>query len=347
MPDRLTIDAVADQFVDERAPLDPFEATYVGLNGYDAKTTDLSPDGFQERIALAKRTLAKLDAAEAGNERERVAGEAMRERLELDVEMNEAGLDRGLNVITSPMHWIREVYDLMPTETHEHWHNIQQRLRAVPEALNDYRTTLEADAAAGNPPARRQIYGVVEQTKRIADSFFTELVASAPDDLRADLERSARLASEAYAEFGGYLSNDLAPRATERDAAGRDVYKIASRYFLGAEVDLDETYEWGVDELSRIEQEMARVGRQIVPGGSVDDAFKALEDDPDRNIIGTDNLRAWMQDLADRTIESLNGTHFDIPEPIRKIDCKIAPTKDGGIYYTGPSEDFSRPGSMW
>ena len=25
----------------------------------------------------------------------------------------------------------------------------------------------------------------------------------------------------------------------------------------------------------------------------------------------------------------------------------IAPTNDGGIYYTGPSEDFTRPGRMW
>jgi uncharacterized protein (DUF885 family) len=25
----------------------------------------------------------------------------------------------------------------------------------------------------------------------------------------------------------------------------------------------------------------------------------------------------------------------------------IAPTQDGGIYYTGPSDDFSRPGRMW
>ena len=41
------------------------------------------------------------------------------------------------------------------------------------------------------------------------------------------------------------------------------------------------------------------------------------------------------------------GTHFDIPEPVRRIECCIAPTNDGGIYYTGPSEDFSRPGRMW
>jgi uncharacterized protein (DUF885 family) len=39
--------------------------------------------------------------------------------------------------------------------------------------------------------------------------------------------------------------------------------------------------------------------------------------------------------------------HFDIPEPVRRIECCIAPTDDGGIYYTGPNEDFSRPGRMW
>src|SRR5690606_753210 len=40
-------------------------------------------------------------------------------------------------------------------------------------------------------------------------------------------------------------------------------------------------------------------------------------------------------------------THFDIPEPVRRIECMIAPTEDGAIYYTSPTEDFSRPGRMW
>ncbi len=54
-----------------------------------------------------------------------------------------------------------------------------------------------------------------------------------------------------------------------------------------------------------------------------------------------------MQQLADQAIADLNGTHFDIPEQVRRIECMLAPTSDGGIYYTGPSEDFSRPGRMW
>jgi len=54
-----------------------------------------------------------------------------------------------------------------------------------------------------------------------------------------------------------------------------------------------------------------------------------------------------MQGKANEVISTLAGTHFDIPEPVRTIECLIAPTQTGGIYYTGPSEDFSRPGRMW
>jgi uncharacterized protein (DUF885 family) len=84
-----------------------------------------------------------------------------------------------------------------------------------------------------------------------------------------------------------------------------------------------------------------------VPGGSVDDAVAALDAEPGRKIAGKAAFRDWMQELADRTIADLHGRHFDIPEPARRIECMIAPTSEGGIYYTAPSEDFTRPGRMW
>ena len=109
---------------------------------------------------------------------------------------------------------------------------------------------------------------------------------------------------------------------------------------------------------------MAETARAIVPdatrgqgGGAAETAVAnaeavaaavaALDADPARRIHGAENFQAWMQDLADRTIADLADTHFDIPEPVRRIECCLAPTHDGGIYYTGPSEDFARPGRMW
>jgi uncharacterized protein (DUF885 family) len=168
-----------------------------------------------------------------------------------------------------------------------------------------------------------------------------------PDALRDDVERTASLARQATADYARFLRDELAPHGREKQPVGRERYELASRFFLGAAVDLDETYAWGFEELARIETEMRTVADKIVPGASVAEAIAALDADPARRIAGKENFRSWMQDLAERAIEELNGTHFDIPEQVRRIECLLAPTSDGGIYYTGPSEDFTRPGRMW
>jgi uncharacterized protein (DUF885 family) len=168
-----------------------------------------------------------------------------------------------------------------------------------------------------------------------------------PASLQEDLERGAAAARDATVEFARFLREELAPLGRPAQAVGRERYALGSRYFLGATIDLAETYAWGWSELARIEAEMRSVSDKIVPGGTVDDAVKALNEDPARLISGKEAFRDWMQGLADRAIAELHGTHFDIPESVRRIECCLAPTSDGGIYYTGPSEDFTRPGRMW
>lgn len=55
-----------------------------------------------------------------------------------------------------------------------------------------------------------------------------------------------------------------------------------------------------------------------------------------------------MQGLSDEALRSLRDTHFEIPDRLMALECKIAPPGGGvGAYYTAPSEDFSRPGRMW
>ncbi|MFL6178063.1 MAG: DUF885 domain-containing protein, partial [Ornithinibacter sp.] len=100
-------------------------------------------------------------------------------------------------------------------------------------------------------------------------------------------------------------------------------------------------------ELARITAEMEAVAQQVKPGATVKEAVGLLDADPAYQLHGTDELRAWMQERADEVIADLADTHFDIPGPVRTIECRIAPTQTGGIYYTGPSDDFTRPGRMW
>ena len=93
--------------------------------------------------------------------------------------------------------------------------------------------------------------------------------------------------------------------------------------------------------------EQESIADEIKAGASVEEAVAFLEQDASRKLHGTDALQKWMQETSDRAVAELGKTHFDIPEPIRKLECMIAPTKEGGIYYTGPTDDFSRPGRMW
>src|SRR5699024_204062 len=179
--------------------------------------------------------------------------------------------------------------------------------------------------------------------------FFATLIGHAidiPDSLRGDLERAAASAAQAYAEFAEYLANDLRRHARLADAVGADYYALASRQFLGADVDLLETYQGGLDELERIIEEQQRIAGSIHPGASIDQARASLSAAPTRQLHGTAALQAWMQRLADATMQA-SKQDCSILSPVDHIEELIAPSQGGGVYYTGPSEEVSRPGRMW
>jgi uncharacterized protein (DUF885 family) len=351
------VDAIADAWVDTLADLSPTLATYIGRSEHNDRFGDYSPAGAERFAAEARATLNALDAAEPIDEIDRVTKEDLARDLRLDLELHDAqwGL-RDLNVIASPAQDIRAVFDLMPTDTAEDWTVISTRLRALPAAIDGYIATLREGIARGVVPARRQVTEVIAQIRRYTsdNGFFAEFAGDAalaegqlPASLARDLTDNANAARIAYDTLKTFLRSDLAAAASEKDAVGRELYALQSQRFLGATVDLDETYEWGVQELARMVAEQESIANEISAGASVEEAVAFLEADASRKLHGTAELQAWMQRTSDRAIEELGRTHFDIPEPIRALECMIAPTKEGGIYYTGPTDDFSRPGRMW
>ncbi|WP_454169112.1 DUF885 domain-containing protein [Microbacterium paulum] len=351
------IDAIAEGWVDEVAELVPTVATYIGRFEHNGRLEDLSPAGHKARYRATQATLAALEAAEPVDEVDVVTKADLAGDLRLSIALYEAGAHlRDLNVIASPPQDLRSVFDLMPTDTVEDWTMISDRLRAVPAALDGYVQTLRAGIEAGVVPARRQVREVVTQIARYTSDtgFFASFAHDAapaeghlPASLAKAVSEHAGAARVAYDELAAFLRDELAPVASEHDAVGRELYALHSRRFLGAEIDLDETYEWGVAELARMVAEQESIANEILPGATVEEAVAFLEQDSARKLHGTDALQAWMQETSDRAVAELGESHFDIPEPIRTLECMIAPTNEGGIYYTGPTDDFSRPGRMW
>ena len=352
-------DAIAEQYVVDLAAADPVLATYSGIVGHDHELPDYTADGFAARADLLRRARSAMAAAAPSDDREHVAKSSFLERADVGLDQADAHTAQSrISVIESAAHEIRGVFDLMATETEEDWSTISTRLAAVPRALADYRVTLLDEADHGHVSPRRQMTEAAKQihgwTGRSGSGgdVFAQLVGQAgsvPDSLRSDLAAHAEAASAAYADLATFLEQELAPRGRDKEAVGREQYARDSRYFLGTEIDLDETYAWGWEELHRIETEMLAISADLAGDGATHPGRRRdhIESDPARAIEGKEAFRDWMQDLADRTLADMTDTHFDIPEPIRRIDCKLAPTQDGGIYYTPPSEDFSRAGAMW
>jgi uncharacterized protein (DUF885 family) len=364
MPSPSPVYQLAERYVERFAALDPVSATGEGITGHDHEMTDYSPAGSDERAELDRATLRALVTTEIRSDADRIAAEVLRERLELSLEEHDAGERlRDLRVLGSPVQSTRMVFDLMPRATVDDWRTIAERLALVPQTLASIEAGFTEGLAQGIVAARRQavacaqqadIWGGVTPSDDGTPPFFEALVAQydagdvADRGLGARLHELAARATEAYAALGRYLVEEYAPRAEERDPVGRDRYSLYARDFNGIVLDLDETYAWGWDELHRIERAMAQVAERIVPGASVDEVIEHLEHDPTRTIEGVDTFRAWNQELLDRTVSELDGTHFDIPAPVRRVEAMIAPPGGAAaMYYTGPAEDFSRPGRTW
>lgn len=346
---------IADDHVSGVAAMDAFAATLLGAPGAEEAMTDYSPDGLDARAELTRSTLAKLRSTAAEDTRERICRDFMIERLEVESDQHAAGETwRLLRNIASPVQAVRQIFDLCPQRTEEDWGHIAARMAKVPEALVGLGASLRHALAIDRPAARRQALVCAAQAATWGGEggetpFFLVLAARCPyDDLRDQLDRGARAATQAYAGLARFLRDEYAPAAPERDAVGPDRYRLAARQFLGSDVDLRETYAWGWDEMHRIEAEMERVAGRISPGAGVGEVIELLTSDPARSIEGTDNLQRFLQGLTDTAIAELNGTHFDIPEAIRRCECLIAPPGGAAaMYYTPPSEDMSRPGRTW
>ncbi|MEO7664440.1 MAG: DUF885 domain-containing protein, partial [Candidatus Limnocylindrales bacterium] len=211
--------------------------------------------------------------------------------------------------------------------------------------------------AEGRPAARRQALAVATQCETWAGdgrggwfaAFVTESKSIVGAGTLADtLAAVAIEAGNAYGRLGTWLRDKYAPQATEVDASGEERYQAWARYLLGTELDIDEAYQWGWEELARLEAQKAEEVERIIPGGSFEAVRDLLITDPKRSIHGVDAYREWLQYLTDEATAGLSGREFDIPDSIRRCEVRIPPEGSAAAaYYSSPSEDLSRPGQTW
>ena len=321
--------------------------------GSPATTTawsDYSPSGLADQVAHVRRTIAALHAAAPSDERENTAKEAMLERLGLEVELYDAHITPSrVSVIGGQAQEIRAIFDLMPTDTEDAWRNIAARLRTVDQPLDQVRETL-ARRGPGGQHLRRPADQGHHRPDPDLDRARSATTTSSPgwsrrvrptDSPAAAARRpgpAADRARQAFSDFADWLGDSLAPLAPSLDAVGEERYALDSTLLprrgdrsrgdlpvgiRGTAPDPGRCSgpsprTWSASRTSR------RRTRRWTPTPRAGCIGCRSSSGPGCRIWPTGRSPTWPARTSTSRIRS------------RRIECCIAPTHDGSIYYTDP-----------
>lgn len=350
--------ALGERVVEELVAEQPTLATYLGIPGYDDVWDDLRPEGRDRLGGVLRRSRrAFAELGRVTGSWNLLATDVASAYLDRELEVLDHGEHlRDLNTVASPFQEFQETFDTMDTATVDGWRNVVSRLFGMRDAMRGYRATLDEGRRRGLVASGRQAAAAADQGDLHAgdSSFLTafpdRFAASglrAPDVEHA-LPGAVAAGRAAYAEMAAYLRTDYMRDAASTDAVGGDRYRRQARRFLGTDVDLAATYAWGWDEVRRIWEDMHGIAREMGVGDGLAATMAVLRTDPAHAAPNIGLFLEMMQERQERALSGLDGAHFDVPEQIRRVEVRLAPPGGAlGAYYHQPSEDFSRPGTIW
>lgn len=328
-------------------------ATSLGIPGADDRWDDLSPDGATAVYEVARRyRSAAREHFEHPDDDQRHAARVVAGYLEVAVGQYESGdYLRDVSHMYCGFTRVRDIFDIMPRETAEQWGNIASRLEKIGEPFQGWCRLLAAGVETGQVSSRRQVLSVIEQARHLAgdQSMFLGLVADAERRGLADdrLRHAAEIARQEAARLADWLEQEYLRHADPEDGVGEERYLRSAEEFLGMTIDPAEVYEWGWEEMARLRSQMAEVAREVDPDLSVDEVIELLETDPARSVP-KEEFTDFVQQRLDDAVAALDGSHFDLADPIKRVTVNLAPPGGAlGAWYVQPSEDWQRPGSVW
>jgi uncharacterized protein (DUF885 family) len=341
---------ISARYVDDLIAVSPTFATALGAPGHDAEWDDPSPDGEAARAAIARQVIDDLAPhLDHPDPDQRLAAHVVSEYAGYAVEAHEH-LDhlRGLAHTASPFQVFRELFEYVDHTDPDAAADAARRLQTIGAPLSGYRRTLTEGFHRGEVVARRQVESVLAQIDGLAGPHSAWHALEQDSPIRDEMARAIGIAKREITEFGRFLETEYLPKAQSTDGVGREPYVRAARSFLGIELEPEQAYEWGWNEIDRLLADMRSVAAEIDPSLDLPGVIQRLETDERLAAAGPDELVRFVADRQRQAIADLDGTHFDLADEYREVTVAIAPPGGAlGAYYRQPSEDFTRPGGIY
>ena len=345
------ISKVLDGFMEEGIKLTPIGATMLGVPGFEDQLDDFSMAGNAKQAELARKTLTALQAQTPVNEFDRIARDVAVERLSSELNLNDTHESIILfNLIASPVTRIRQVFEMMNKSNPETISNVTKRLSGISTAFEGWKSSLVFAADKGKVNSRRQVLATAGQLETFSKGAFTAVAQKFDaSGNNQELLAAAKSAENAAADLAKWLREEYAPKSADKDGVGEERYRMWSRHFTGADLDLRNTYEWGIDQLQMINDRMWVAAKKLYPDAtSLREVADRLDSDPRYIVEGEQELLKRLKEFIEAAVERLDGKEFDIDPRIKNCEARLAPEGSASAaYYMGPSEDLSRPGTTW
>ncbi len=369
------LDALAAEYWTTYLETHPLFATAIGDPRFDDLLTDPTPEGSAATRARFSDLLDRVNEVDP----RALEGEAkvsllmLRETIASDIaELDTGLLDWNIDPIEGVPADFLLVPDYQRLDTPEDGARMAARWRAMAEYTDRHLSSLRRSLAEGRvaclPPGQR----TVDILERLLDGDTADWALLAPLGDVADLpgwstaerERfSAELTSivegeirPAFIRLHDALVTEILPAARSADRPGMcqvpegaDGYNRLIRVHTSLDLDAAALHQIGLDEIARIDFELAELAGRTIGSASLDEALTNLRHDPSLYFATRDEVFDKAASCLARAAEAIPDWFGRLPKASCEI-VRMAPHEElhsSIAYYRQPAVDGSRPGSYY
>jgi len=366
---------LAADYWDATLELAPLFATAIGDRRFDGSLPDPSREGTAAARSRLSELLARADAIEVDGHgaAHRTTVLALREALGADIEQLDAGLgDWNVDPIEGVPADLLLVPDYQRLETRDDASRMVDRWRAMAGYTDRQLARLRLSLGEGRVACRAPVTRTIDILESLLASPDETWPLLAPvrelGDLRAwrggDRGRFAADLREAVTEgirpaferLRDALEGEILPACRPDDrpgmghvTGGEAGYRLLVRAHTSLDVEPEDLHRVGLDEIARIDDELASLAGQTLGTMSLSDALAALRGDPALHFSSREEVFETAAASLSRAAATIPHWFGRLPQaPCEVVRMGSHEEAHSTIaYYREPAIDGSRPGRYY
>ncbi|MAU25631.1 MAG: DUF885 domain-containing protein [Flavobacteriaceae bacterium] len=347
--------------------------TYQDHEGYDSKKYPLglvTKEHYKNEADFANELLLRLSLIDTTylNENDKISFKLLGFKLQDIVDYYE--FERHLNPLLSDAGFHSSLgYMVRPLYNYDQVINYLNKLNAIPDYVDQYFVNLREGLSKGvsQPLVIFEGYESTYNdhiTRDYKDNYFYSPFKDLPDDLNQSqidsiLYEGQKAVEESvipeFKRIKEFFENEYFPNTRTKIGIseienGVDYYQNRINFYTTSRsYNADNIHKIGLEEVSRIREEMIKIISDLKFKGSFDDFFRFLRTD-DRFYAKTPReLLMFARDISKRIDAKLPKFFKTLPRKpygVAPVPDAIAPKYTGGRY-VGTSKNSSEPGYYW